>query len=341
MRVAARVDGERVGEVVGRVVLVDYLRGMAALAVAWFHLTNTYPAASATRRTGTYGWLGVEVFFVISGFIIPWSMSLGHAGGLGAYGRFLARRAIRVEVPYLASIVLVIGLWSLASMVPSFRGEDPTWTLEQVLLHLFYLIPFSDQVWLQPVYWTLAYEFVFYLFIGLAFRPIVDRGDSAPFLLCAVCVLTAVSIGILPVRFPLFLVGCAAYRRLKRRGSVSETATVMAAAAVVMISRGALASAAMGLAAAVLIVFGAGFRLTGSAHAWLMYLGAVSYSLYLLHVPIGGRIVNLGKRVLSGAPQELVISLTALAVSVGAAWAFFRLVELPSHRLSKWRRLAP
>src|SRR5215210_4781626 len=59
---------------------LDFLRGVASLAVCWFHLTSfTYATPdgwfySALRRTGTYGWLGVEVFFVISGFVIPYSL---------------------------------------------------------------------------------------------------------------------------------------------------------------------------------------------------------------------------------------------------------------------------
>src|SRR5579872_6668263 len=116
---------------VHRLVFVDYLRGLAALSVAWFHLTNSYNPASLARLSGSYGWLGVEVFFVISGFIIPWSMKPFRITSISSYWQFLARRAIRVEFPYFVSIGLVIGLWYLTSFAPSFRGTAPVWSFQQ------------------------------------------------------------------------------------------------------------------------------------------------------------------------------------------------------------------
>ena len=52
---------------------IDQLRGLAALSVAWFHLTNQYDDWVAL--SGSRGWLGVEAFFVISGFVIPLSLA--------------------------------------------------------------------------------------------------------------------------------------------------------------------------------------------------------------------------------------------------------------------------
>ena len=54
------------------------LRGVAAFAVAWFHFTNGQPTFlpqdSLLKVSGAYGYLGVAVFFVISGFVIPYSL---------------------------------------------------------------------------------------------------------------------------------------------------------------------------------------------------------------------------------------------------------------------------
>jgi peptidoglycan/LPS O-acetylase OafA/YrhL len=63
-------------------------------------------------------------------------------------------------------------------------------------------------------------------------------------------------------------------------------------------------------------------------------LGDISYSLYLTHTPIGGRIINLGARL----PQSTVVSVSILMLgligSVSFAYLFFRLVEEPSRRLA-------
>jgi peptidoglycan/LPS O-acetylase OafA/YrhL len=59
-----------------RIVTVDALRGVASLSVAWFHLTQPNPALAPgiIKSSGAYGWLGVHIFFVISGFVIPYSL---------------------------------------------------------------------------------------------------------------------------------------------------------------------------------------------------------------------------------------------------------------------------
>jgi len=54
-----------------------------------------------------------------------------------------------------------------------------------------------------------------------------------------------------------------------------------------------------------------------------------------LHVPIGGRIINLGKRFVSTNFEKFIVILLAMAGSVIAAWLFYNLIEKPSHRLSR------
>jgi hypothetical protein len=56
-----------------RVLSVEGLRGIASLSVAWFHLTNTYQWG-IVRASGSWCWLGVEAFFVIFGFVIPYAL---------------------------------------------------------------------------------------------------------------------------------------------------------------------------------------------------------------------------------------------------------------------------
>ena len=76
------------------------------------------------RATGAYGWLGVEVFFVISGFIIPYSML--HAGYefLWHFGRHLVKRIIWLEPPYLASIAVVLVLWHVSTAPSEIHGNS-------------------------------------------------------------------------------------------------------------------------------------------------------------------------------------------------------------------------
>ena len=136
----------------GRIVVVEYLRGIASLSVAWFHLTNQYKD-SWVALIGSYGWLGVEIFFVISGFVIPYSIWKVYPNySITSFPTFLARRIVRLEPPYLVSVALVVMLHYLSSSVPWFRGEAPSYDFAQIAFHVFYLVPLTSYGWLQPVY---------------------------------------------------------------------------------------------------------------------------------------------------------------------------------------------
>lgn len=70
---------------------LDALRGLASLAVCWFHLTLSEALPAWLRLSGAYGWLGVEVFFVISGWgrsriRCIWCISRSAVSSLGAHG---------------------------------------------------------------------------------------------------------------------------------------------------------------------------------------------------------------------------------------------------------------
>ena len=76
------------------------------------------------------------------------------------------------------------------------------------------------------------------------------------------------------------------------------------------------------------------------APAPLLWFGSISYSLFLIHVPIGGRVVNLLSRWALTPTTQLFACLLALLVSVLVAQLFYAMIELPSHQWSRnllWR----
>ena len=66
----------------------------------------------------------------------------------------------------------------------------------------------------------------------------------------------------------------------------------------------------------------------------LVFLGMISYSLYLIHVPIGAKLVNLGGRYVTGTLTSLALIAAALGVSILCAWALYFCVERPAQRWS-------
>ena len=310
--------------------LVELLRGFAALAVAWFHLTNTHKG-TWVEISGVYGWLGVEIFFVISGFIIPFSMQ----STFGSYGlqnapTFLIRRMIRLEPAYLVSLLLVVVLYYLSAMTPGFQGAQQSYSIGQFAAHFLYIVPFTDFQWLQPVYWTLAYEFVFYLFMALSLNFFCQKNHRIVFtgslaLLCA-----GIYFGFLPARVLLFAMGFAVFRKQIGLSSRFEAAIVICFSICAMLSVGARLEAIVGGMTALVLLMGLGVKFHSVAARVVAALGALSYSLYLVHIPIGGRVVNLGRRFIDTPFEAFVVSAVALLVSFFAAWLLWRFVEVPS-----------
>jgi peptidoglycan/LPS O-acetylase OafA/YrhL len=310
---------------------------VAALAVAWFHVTNAnsaFPTTPWLRMSGAWGWLGVESFFVISGFVLP--LAMHRAGYRPADARlFLTRRLIRLHPAYLVSLAVTLALWWVSSLSPGFDREPPS--ALQVMLHIVYLPALFGFDWLNAVYWTLAIEVQFYLLLACSL-PLLSHPASGVRLtwLAGAAALSLIvrSELLVFVYLVLFAMGSTAF--LMVTGLVGRTVGVLLLALLSLVAWfvHGLPIAAVAAGTAVLVAF----------HAQLMWpplltIGALSYSLYLIHAPIGGRVVNLGARYAVGAGAELVVMLVAMLASLAAAYVLYRLVERPSLRLAA--RLKP
>jgi len=317
-----------------RLTFVDYLRGAAAMSVAWFHISRGGPDG-ILKTSGDYGYLGVEVFFVISGFIIPWSIL--HADNLSAtwYGKFLAKRAVRIELPYLASIVMILLVQVVSEQFPAYGGAPLNVTPQLIIFHIVYLVPFVGMEWIQTVYWTLAYEFVFYLFVGAAFTTVINGNKRWPlyglFLILGACVVTKV----ITIHFLLFCMGIMTFRARSGRTTIAESVSAIVLLAILMGVAGGWLEACVGVGTAVLLIWASNFALPGRLGGLVQWFGAISFSLYLVHVPVSVRVLNLGRRFFQGQLAETLLLFAALAASLLAAWIFFITVERPASRLAR------
>ena len=300
------------------------------MSVALFHFSIGMEGA-ITQSINNYGWLGVDIFFVISGFVIPLYLSNALYKHVDFF-RFMVKRIVRLEPAYVISIILTIVIWHLSALSPMFRGGEPEYTAAQIAFHLFYLIPLSDYSWLNPVYWTLAYEFVFYILMGLCF-PIFRRYGPLSLLAASggVAIITYFAHCSVDHRIFEFALGTLTFFWWER--NFLRTITCIAAATIV----GALwwfsdtTTTLVCVSTATLIV-GAGKIRVGKL---ALFLGTISYSLYLTHVQIGGRVVSLGSRFIEGPLAEVVLCAIALIVSILFAYIFWRLIEAPSLAASR------
>jgi peptidoglycan/LPS O-acetylase OafA/YrhL len=320
----------------GRLEILELLRGVAALAVAWFHFTipgQLVTEGSALWHSGRHGWMGVEVFFVISGFVIPYAMHRGGYRFPRDAGRFLLKRVIRLDPAYVASIALIYLLWWASSLVPWYRGTSPHVQLPQLLAHIGYLNAFIGYPWLNPVFWTLAIEFQYYLIVAVGFPVLVHHSPRVRTLaiaLMALCAFAVAPTDTLVFRYgAFFALGALTFQRhvglVPTRGYVLLVVPIALAAA---LAKTPLAGV-VGLSTALCIAFVRTRRI--APFAWL---GSVSYSVYLLHTTVGGRVINLGARVATSPAARLAVLLSAVGVSLVAAWVFYCLVERPAQRLA-------
>jgi len=144
---------------------IQYLRALAALSVVAFH------ACQWMRIPFDIGSAGVDVFFVISGFIMWRTTSESGVKPM----EFLRKRAIRI-VPLYWMVTLAL-LASALAFPDSFRDVQPTpWHVFASLAFVQHLNPIGLPFPLLPIGWTLNYEVVFYLmFAGALLVPKAHR----------------------------------------------------------------------------------------------------------------------------------------------------------------------
>lgn len=333
----------------GRIAELDGLRGLAALAVVAAHYAGEVRHGTSALAVG---WLGVDLFFVLSGFLMG-SIILNHHARAGFLKSFYIRRAARIIPVYFLAVgaTLLAGVLTEGNIWSDHAFRAPVYLL--FLTNVAMSLWGDSGEWLKPV-WTLAVEEQFYLVLPLLIIWIPRRFLVRSLLsLCALAVLfrcalynseRLAALTLLPSRMDLLLGGVVlAHVRqhfdLSRHLQAIRIAPLVAMTLlliVVLISHDlflilgpTLASA--GSACFILaILLGApeGRRYRSPV---LRYFGRISYGLYLVHQPISGLLHGL---LLNDAPDvgtlpQIGVSLSAFAISVGVAALSWKFLEQP------------
>ncbi len=327
LRVSEKPANQRIG-------VINALRAFAALAVAWGHFVAGQ--GKYLGRSGKYGYLGVEIFFVISGFVIPWSLHRSHYV-LRDYARFLLKRNVRLYPPYLASIAVTI-LATNFVLVPLFHIPRMTVTGRDLLLHFAYLNDLAHVRWINVAYWTLAIEFQWYLLIGLALPLMVSRRKLLRFTALSVMMLSYFAFHNDRLVFhylPIFLVGVFVFQY---RAGLMEFREMLGMIAVMVL---AMWRPLGWLIVAVSVPTGLMIALSRFHHRAMDRVGDVSYSLYLLHLPIGVSVIGLLSYWLPYSSRYIgVLDAVGVAASLWAAWIMYQIIEKPSQEWSSAIRFA-
>lgn len=330
-----------------RLKILDTLRGFASLAVVLYHYSN-YLLPGLTPHPWQpalhFGQFGVQVFFVISGLVIPYAMNQG-GYSLRTFPVFMIKRCLRICPPAYLSALLVIGLsFGLPPAVwKAFNLPWPGFSLKAIAANLFFVVGHLGTHWYNFVHWTLAIEFQFYVIIGLLLPLLLapEHWLRSTLILLGMGALSYAPTGSFFASCGGFITGMAIF--LLRNGSLPRPAFIVVAlaACVVTATHGEPANVIFATATAALIL--SGWEPRNRATDWL---GRVSYSLYIVHVPAGILAETLVRPYVdvSDSPiGKILLLLIYTAFAVATAGLFYRWVERPCMDLahSVGRRLSP
>ena len=336
----------------GRLAELDALRGVAALAVVLFHFTTRfdqlYPQSSGLGWDFAHGHYGVNLFFIISGYVIFMTLDRTRTAL-----DFVVSRLSRLYPAYWVSIALTFAVTHWLGLPGKLVSGTQALANVQ-MFHGLWRVPNVD-----AAYWTLEVELLFYgwmlllfalgrlhqVFIAvgalLALRVVYWAaaqwaGVDLPFIVWRLLILD---------QLPWFALGLAAHALLSPdpcgRRQVQARWLAGGAVAVLLLTvsqqRAMLAVALAGL------VYGAASgRLPLLKLRLLVWLGAISYPLYLLHEFIGWSLM-LQVLKSGGTPWQALG--VALAVTFGLAQLVSMGIERPAMHVirQRWktRRLAP
>ncbi len=316
--------------------IIHSLRGLTAIGICLYHYiccTVGYIEGGVIFDSVHLLSNTVQIFFIISGMVIPISMIIGNYQ-YKHFFTFLWKRTLRIEPPYIVSMVVgMLYLW-VRNFVPGSAPVDLFPTGKEILLHLGYLIPFfENQRWINPGYWTLAIEFQYYLSLALIFPLAMSSRWVLRFVFYSI---------LLAIPFlynnndcftgwgAYFLLGLIYILFYFKRVALTEyiLISVLASIATLMHHHWAILAIAWGT---ILLVY----FFQDWENKFTHFFGNISYSFYLLHSVVGASIINfLSHRFTIWWEKPIVIAIGFLASTV-AAHFYFQWIEKPSMGWSK------
>jgi len=332
--------------------LVQMLRGIASLLVVLLHCTITVNESQGRPflfDVFKFGGAGVDIFFVLSGFIITYTSAPALKQQQG-FTPFIRKRFVRIFPVYW----IVISFFLLLQvLMPSFYRTHYDFSAAN-LLGTYLLFPGHTMV--NGVSWTLTYELFFYLIFSLAFL-IRNRA-----VLAGLCVIYILGLIIPAWFYPQNITGNAWADLVIFPMNLEFFMGIAAALLIPKIPRQSgrlLIVSGTLLFIASAVFFNAGYAITGSAfnrvilfgipsfllimgivkhelftkikvHSFFVQLGEASYSLYLLHLPfVAAGIKIFSKLQISNTYllHAFVLALVA-ALCIGSIF-FFKIIEKP------------
>ena len=347
------------------------IRGIAALWVLLHHLVTQYPLEGKLPHWVTNiadkGWLGVDLFFLLSGFVIAYvhHNDFSHRLSFSSWRRFMWLRIARIYPVHLVTTLALVPIFLLASTLFNYHSPADAFSLSKLLFSISLTNGFGVENsvgWNAPS-WSVSSEFFAYLcfpfLAALLFRASLSMLQC--FAIMATVFALTISLGwgltdkqsyfagwqfVLLRVLSEFLVGMLIFRLYQ----ITKVTTLlpMAVVALSIIAFMALLNTHSRWDWVMIMAFGLLlFSLTDNSHfasRWLsgsvaVYLGKISYSVYLCHGVVFMVLNSAFGRLLpdwSGVALSVPI-VAYIGVSIFAAHITYTFIEVPAQAWLKQR----
>ena len=313
---------------------IETIRAIAALMVLSFHFVNYnngsqfFIESKSIRTSFTFGAQGVELFYLISGFIIPYSLLKG-GYKIKHFFLYISKRIIRLYPPYLLTIVGIL----VANLIfNEFIWETKAHIgIKQILANVFFLTDlFPNIEWINPIFRTLKVEFQFYLLIGILFPFLIQNRFNlilGCFALLGTGILLIGSNNVF-TNAPFFVTGLILFLIFQNQWKW-EYIIILLISQLILLQFYYWEDLIINLIGIILIIG------LPKESRFLQLTGKISYPIYLIHGLFGGWFLYAASKFESGNNYPFIAIILAALISWGAAWIMHFLIEKPSMRWSR------
>jgi peptidoglycan/LPS O-acetylase OafA/YrhL len=359
-------------------VILDGLRGVAALMVVVFHLFEAYSGGSPHKQIINHGYLAVDFFFLLSGFVVAYAYD-DRWGRMSAWD-FYKRRLVRLQPMIIVGGLIGAALLGLQhfSIFPKLAGVAP-WQIFGALLLGFVMIPLRPSAeirgWgeiypLNGPQWSLFYEYVANILYAAGLRKLSNRALGVLVVLAALALVhlltfgprgdviggwaldaNGIRIGLTRVMFPFF--AGVLLMRLGKRIKVKHAFGLCSLLLVLTLAlprfggterlwiNGLYEALCVIVLFPLIVAIGAGDKAADGASVRIArFFGDLSYPLYITHYPLIYIYTGWVVDRKIPAAQGALVGAGVFVAAVAIAYACLKLYDQPTRRWLSGKLLA-
>jgi peptidoglycan/LPS O-acetylase OafA/YrhL len=352
-------------------IILDGLRGVAAVMVVMFHLLETFTNGDNSKQIINHGYMAVDFFFVLSGFVIGYAYD--DRWNKMSLGGFFKRRLIRLHpMIVMGMIVGAVTFYFQACVYFPQISATPVWKMLLVMVIGFTLIPVPPSLdirgWqemhpLNGPAWSLFFEYIANILYGLFIRKFSNKVLTILVVIAGLALIhlavtsprgdiiggwsvdpQQLNIGFTRLLYPFF--AGLLLSRISKPGHVKNAFIWCSLLLIVVFSIPRIGGTEHlwlnGLYDAVTIIFifplivylGASGEVKGNFSTKLSrFLGDISYPLYITHYPFIYMFMAWVAHHQVGLSQAIPMALLVLVFSIALAYACVKLYDVP---VRKW-----